>query len=264
MPDPQSTNWFYVDAGKQAGPVSEPHLEELFRAGQIQPDTLIWREGLANWQPYRDLKPGSVPPIAGPSPLAGSAVSPFAANESVCVECGRIFPVENMIQYGNSHVCASCKPVFMQKLAEGARVNTGNLRYAGFWIRTGAKLLDGLILGAVLVVPIIIFFVANGVPANSQKMQTMQLLIQLPFLVVNMGYQIFFLGKYGATPGKMACGIRVVTAEGERFGYGRATGRFFAEMLSGIVCYIGYIIAAFDDQKRALHDHLCSTRVIYK
>jgi len=31
-----------------------------------------------------------------------------------------------------------------------------------------------------------------------------------------------------------------------------------------MVCYIGYLIVAFDDQKRALHDHICNTRVIYK
>ncbi len=79
-----------------------------------------------------------------------------------------------------------------------------------------------------------------------------------------MAYQIFFLGKYGATPGKMACSIKVVTADGGRIGYGRATGRFFSELLSGIICYIGYIIVAFDGQKRALHDHICNTRVVYK
>jgi uncharacterized RDD family membrane protein YckC len=79
-----------------------------------------------------------------------------------------------------------------------------------------------------------------------------------------MGYQIFFLGKYGATPGKMACKLKVVTAEGTPITYGRATGRFFAEKLSGLTCTIGYIIAAFDDQKRTLHDHICGTRVVYK
>ena len=31
-----------------------------------------------------------------------------------------------------------------------------------------------------------------------------------------------------------------------------------------MICYIGYILAAFDDQKRSLHDHICNTRVIYK
>ena len=51
-----------------------------------------------------------------------------------------------MIRHGNVRICASCKPVFMQKLAEGAQLETGDLNYAGFWIRVGAKLLDGLIM----------------------------------------------------------------------------------------------------------------------
>ena len=79
-----------------------------------------------------------------------------------------------------------------------------------------------------------------------------------------MAYEIFFLEKFGATPGKMACSIKVVTAEGGKIGYGRATGRYFSYILSGFICYIGYIIVAFDGQKRALHDYICNTRVIYK
>jgi uncharacterized RDD family membrane protein YckC len=41
-------------------------------------------------------------------------------------------------------------------------------------------------------------------------------------------------------------------------------GRHFAEMLSGILLGIGYLMIAFDDEKRALHDRICDTRVIKK
>jgi uncharacterized RDD family membrane protein YckC len=82
--------------------------------------------------------------------------------------------------------------------------------------------------------------------------------------VIGVAYYVFFVGRYAATPGKMICGLRIVTAEGGKVGYGRAAGRFFAEILSALCCTIGYIIAAFDDEKRALHDHICSTRVVYK
>ena len=96
------------------------------------------------------------------------------------------------------------------------------------------------------------------------RMQIIQLLFQLGYILVNCAYTIFFLGKYGATPGKMACKLQVVVADGSKISYARATGRFFAEMLSGMICYIGYIMVGFDAQKRALHDHICNTRVIYK
>ena len=91
-----------------------------------------------------------------------------------------------------------------------------------------------------------------------------QLVFQIVYFAVYGAYSIFFVGKYGATPGKMACKIKVVDETGAKIGYGRATGRFFAEFLSGLLCYIGYIMVAFDEEKRALHDRICNTRVIYK
>jgi uncharacterized RDD family membrane protein YckC len=62
----------------------------------------------------------------------------------------------------------------------------------------------------------------------------------------------------------MACGLRVVMPDGASISYGRAMGRTLAEFVSGLVCYIGYIIVAFDKEKRALHDHIANTRVVRK
>jgi uncharacterized RDD family membrane protein YckC len=62
----------------------------------------------------------------------------------------------------------------------------------------------------------------------------------------------------------MACGLKVVTEDGQRLSYMRAFGRYFAEIISGMILYIGYIMAAFDYEKRALHDRICTTRVIKK
>ena len=86
--------------------------------------------------------------------------------------------------------------------------------------------------------------------------------MQLFYLILVVGYNTIMQGKYGATLGKMACGLRVVQPDGAPISYGRAFGRAWAEMLSGFICDIGYIVAAFDDQKRSLHDHIANTRVI--
>jgi uncharacterized RDD family membrane protein YckC len=75
-------------------------------------------------------------------------------------------------------------------------------------------------------------------------------------------YDIWFVGKYAATPGKMACRIKVVTADAGQVSYARALGRHFAKWISGFTLGIGYLMAAFDDQKRSLHDRICDTRVI--
>jgi len=261
-------NWFYVDAGQQAGPVDDTQLQALVTSGKIQPGTLVWHEGMANWQPYQELATPGLRLATPPPPSVALAGSPGSVNQATCAECGGLFNVQDMIQYGTLRVCARCKPVFMQKLAEGARIQTGTFRYAGFWIRVLAKLLDGLILGIVFIPPLLYFIFRNmgagfGAPP-SREMQLVQVVFQLGYMLVNFAYGIFFLGKFGATPGKMACKIQVVTAEGAKITYARAAGRVFAEILSGIICYIGYFMVAFDSQKRALHDHICNTRVIYK
>jgi hypothetical protein len=114
-------NWYYVDNGKQAGPVDDLQLQQLAGSGVIQPDTLVWREGMANWQPYIQVAPAgsgsATPPPA--TPLVGP-------DEVVCTECHRVFPRQDTIAYGTVNVCASCKPIFLQKLSEG--VTTGSRR----------------------------------------------------------------------------------------------------------------------------------------
>jgi uncharacterized RDD family membrane protein YckC len=175
-----------------------------------------------------------------------------------------MFAIQDMLRHGEVYICANCKPVFMQKLAKGVKINTGELNYAGFWIRFVAKFLDVLILCLPFIM--VLFLVSNSQARSGTPngFDSLPLMLQFCFFLIQIAYQIFFLGKYGATLGKMACKIMVVTADGGRIGYGRATGRCFAEILSCMVCYIGYIIVAFDSQKRALHDHICSTRVVFK
>jgi uncharacterized RDD family membrane protein YckC len=68
----------------------------------------------------------------------------------------------------------------------------------------------------------------------------------------------------GATIGKMALGIKVTDLNGERITFGRATGRYFGKILSGLTLCIGYIIAGFSQQKQALHDILAKTLVVNK
>jgi uncharacterized RDD family membrane protein YckC len=282
-------NWYYVDQGQQAGPVDDAQLEELRQSGRIQPETLVWREGMANWTAYREAKgeSGQANAPAAPPPSVATAVMTGDTVEAVCAECGKIFPKDETIRFGEAYVCRNCKPVFMQKLAEGARLNVGGFHYAGFWIRVAAKLLDGLIIGLVVFIPLMVVMVVligtsssshsnlgltpgDGAlrAASSRGPELIANLFGFAFQFLAYGLQIiystFFNGRYGATPGKMICRLKIVDSDGNRIGYGRAFGRGCAELLSNFICSIGYLIAAFDSQKRALHDHICNTRVIYK
>jgi uncharacterized RDD family membrane protein YckC len=91
---------------------------------------------------------------------------------------------------------------------------------------------------------------------------TFQIISTILNFALPAAYEIWFVGKFAATPGKMACKIKVVTADGEKISYARSVGRHFAKYISGLILGIGYIMAGFDDQKRSLHDRICDTRVI--
>ena len=70
------------------------------------------------------------------------------------------------------------------------------------------------------------------------------------------------LVKYGATPGKMALKLKIIRAEGDPVGYALAAGRYLAFLLSSFTVGIGFLMAAFDEEKRTLHDRVCDTRVV--
>jgi uncharacterized RDD family membrane protein YckC len=232
---------------------------------------------MANWLPYEQVKPAAVaaPLAAFPTGTPGvaasveSALPPVATAtatgpEVVCAQCNRIFPKEETIQYGGDYVCATCKPAFVQKVKEGVSLEA--MSYAGFWWRFLAKLIDGLVL-LVVVIPYLVYVFGTAIKTAPGQVPNfaqlgIQIFGQLAITVFSVGYKTIFQGKWGATLGKMACGLRVVTADGAPISYARAFGRAMAEILSGMICYIGYIIAGFDSQKRALHDHIANTRVI--
>lgn len=170
---------------------------------------------------------------------------------------------DELVRLGDGLVCGRCKPLFVQKLREGV-TPAGEMVYAGLWIRFGARIIDGMIIGAAgLVIMLVgwLIFGSPGTPSVTRMIATaiFQNLLYMGFAVA---YTTYFLGKSGATPGKMACGLRVVRSDGEKITYARAFGRFFADWLNSFTIGIGYLIAAFDEEKRALHDRICDTRVV--
>src|SRR5947207_2110076 len=56
---PLAMNWYYAEGDQQRGPVSENDLDNLFKTGVVQADTLVWREGMAGWEPYARTRPAA-------------------------------------------------------------------------------------------------------------------------------------------------------------------------------------------------------------
>lgn len=242
-------------------------LEALRRDGKINSETLVWREGMSNWQPLSEVQPAAPNQTGRPEVIPSAGTATGVANV-VCSQCGGLFPVNEVIRYGGTAVCAACKPIFVQKLKEGANVAGGPMEFATFWTRFAAYFVDGIItgiIGAIIGGVLAVAFGAAGAMSGDHK-ETGVILVQLVSFGVSFGvraaYFIYFIGKSGQTPGKKICKIKVVTADGSPVGYGKATGRFFGYMLSSLILGIGFFMAAWDEEKRALHDRLCNTRVI--
>jgi hypothetical protein len=112
-------NWYYADGANQVGPLDDAAFDQLIQNGTIKPETLVWHEGMANWQALSEARPDA-PPRLRLRPEAGQAeAAPAAGALATCSECGNEFPPDDMIRHGNAYVCANCKPVFLQKLKEG-------------------------------------------------------------------------------------------------------------------------------------------------
>lgn len=257
-------DWYYVEQGKSVGPFSEDQFRGLVSSGRISTETLVWTQGMPQWRRYGDVYSGqgAMAPVSSTGGTRGH----------VCAECGNVFSPQDMVSYGNLMVCAACKPVFFQRLREGAQLPY-QVNYGGFWIRFLAKFIDGLVMGvAYMAVQFILSMLFMGSsymdPERAGEVDAVFFLVLGIGMIIQFSvpivYNTLFVGKYAATPGKMAVGLIVVTSDMGRVTYARALARAFAEILSQIILYIGYIIAGFDEQKRTLHDHICDTRVVHK
>jgi uncharacterized RDD family membrane protein YckC len=150
--------------------------------------------------------------------------------------------------------------------------------YGGFWIRFLARLIDGLISGIVFFILALVIGIPLGLTAiftlprnpsveDFAPMIPGFILLILAVLGFSIAYEVYFLTNRGGTPGKLALGLRVIRADAsdgdQPISVSLAVGRYFANWVTGLIpLNLGYIIAGFDAQKRAVHDHICSTRVI--
>ncbi|BAU27789.1 putative RDD family membrane protein YckC [Aneurinibacillus soli] len=144
--------------------------------------------------------------------------------------------------------------------------------YAGFWKRFLAAFIDGLIVGIpinIIVIPtsFLFGFTAYSADPDGEGIATgIMLLFQLVvFIFTTVVTWLYFTlmesSKKQATFGKRALGIKVATLNGDRISFGRATGRYFGKILSGIFC-IGYIMVAFTEKKQGLHDMMSGCLVV--
>ena len=230
--------WHYIDAGgAQIGPVPAETLRGALRSGAIGPATLAWRDGLGNWAPISQLAGELGLPIGrdDPPPAPG-AHDPY-------------LPPEH-----------SGSP---------ERIDRHDVVPAGFIRRWAALFIDQLII----IVPLSMVIgvvgatafagLANEVEAGETASAAFVLVFYLGYwIVAALYYSLQESSAAQATLGKRALGIKVADLDGRRIGFGQALGRWFAASLSYLTLYIGFLMAAFTERKRALHDFVAGTQVV--
>lgn len=128
------------------------------------------------------------------------------------------------------------------------------VKFAGFWIRYVASLLDGIIVTFLSLIPTVILSVLG-----------VDILAQFLAYVISFGYFITLTYKKEATWGKMALGLKVIPSEKEKLSLGQVFLReTIGKIVSGLILGVGYIMAGFTERKEALHDKIAKTNVIYK
>lgn len=267
------SEWYYAegDSGRQ-GPVDTDALIRLRQQGRISWQALVWREGMAQWQPMQDFRTelagdeagASVPEV--PLPQAWRAPPPPQAAPQATTESEAPAVRANVAADASPYA----PPVADVAAAEQA-VHGGVVVDAGFWKRAAALLIDATIVTAVNYALLIALALALSIdPMSTFDPQfasttsgAFMALAYLAYPVISLLYYVTMESSSSqATLGKMAIGIKVVNRAGGRMGRGNALGRWVSHLLCYFTLYIGYLVAAFTERKQGLHDMVAGTYVV--
>lgn len=258
--------WHYVRDGLSVGPLSGAELAALEANGSVNAATLVWTDGMGQWEPLGTQRsklpaPKAPAPATAPLPLATPvAAEPTAADDGVarkaCSDCGKLFRDEELFRYKDLHICPNCKPAFLRRLKDGQDL-TGQMELAGFWTRFSARFVDGILFQIISFGLNLALLPLLGITNKGFNF--------IPFVILmtlSATYEIVMIARYGATLGKMAANIEVVQDDGSPMDLQRSVYRFFASMLSTFTCCIGYLIMLGHPRKQTLHDRLVGTLVV--
>ena len=208
-----------------------------------------------------------------------------------CSGCGRAIPDDAVFcpQCGRAAVAASAPPPSFPPGVTAPPAYfppaplyavTPGLVYAGFWLRFVAYIIDGLILGVFVGLIILILAFTTGFAAFLRTLPkdmsgfgfdqwTLFVALSVLFAAVLAGSWLYYAcmesSRFQGTLGKMALGLVVTDLQAQPVSFGRASGRFFAKLITGLIpLCLGYIMAGFTAKKQALHDMIASCLVLRK
>lgn len=250
------THWYYADAGGQRqGPFTAEELAAHARNGRLTTESLVWRDGLDDWQPFGSLASELDVPVTS-------------------------LPQVDPLDEGTAghHAHAPYAPPAAELASVESFVTGGHVVQAGLWKRFAAAFIDNIVTTVIsyaLIIPLML--VGFGVMgaggdnpmATGAGMATIFAMYPLLILAPCVYFGWMQSSSMQASLGKLAVGIKVVRTRGERAGFWRNFLRSLAYVLfSALTCGLGVLISAlmvaFTERKQALHDMVCDTLVVDK
>lgn len=196
------------------GQMSEEDITSRMHRGELSPEDLCWAEGMAEWQPLGT----KFRPVVTHEPAAINPYAPPAANVIV------------------------------------SRQTPGLGEQPGFWMRVGAHIIDAILMNIIAAG----FGFVLGLTMVAMQVKDTDMIEfaggVIGLVVSWLYYALMESSAKQATLGKMALGIMVTDLNGGRISFGRATGRYFGQIVSALTLCIGFMMCGWTERKQCLHD----------
>lgn len=162
--------WYYANVGQpRQGPVTAEQIKALFLQHQVSVETLVWRQGMADWMPL-----GAVSTELGvhlPPPPPGSHSNPYAQPAAAVMHADALPPIPTHLVWGILSTLLCCWPLGVVSIVYATRVEprriAGDLagaraasRAAGLWALWSC--LSLVLIGAIAVVMAIVTEATSG------------------------------------------------------------------------------------------------------
>ncbi|MBL4951948.1 RDD family protein [Neobacillus sp. OS1-32] len=134
------------------------------------------------------------------------------------------------------------------------------VRYAGFWMRFWAYLLDLIVIGSIVRLLINPLFRLLDISLAEYNMFAP---ISIASAVIFYLYFVLMTKFFQQTLGKMVFGLKVIDLKHEKLSWGTIIFREWIGRFISVTVLIGYLIVAFLPKKQGLHDIFTDTTVIH-
>lgn len=255
-------NLFVLVDGKPRGPMPHAYVEDRVRSGAWQSNINVATVGSANWRPF--VVPAPAPAPAAPELDQQATVAFSTLSPETVAQPAAAAPAAEVRMSAAAPAASAAAPA--ASVASGELLPEGNIVNAGFWRRVAAYMLDSIILSVAALIFFALIAGLGWMASDSPGLAFFILFLGYVGLIVGMWlyFAKFESGPKQATPGKQVMGIKVTDDKGNRIGFGRATGRFFGKIVSGMIFNIGYMMAGFTGRKQALHDMMAGCCVVFR